>query len=149
MAHINLEDYLENGIHGPKEIKLQEKRKYLGTFRERVIAVLSNSQVCEEEAYQELRDRINRYPEAYMLLNGQIGYEALGKYIKMANACKIPYKMVLNKDYESQFGLVLAGKTAVHIEEIQMRRKVAPLETVEKRKMWSKIMGRLRRLFRL
>ena len=101
MAQINIEDYLENGIHGPKEIKLEEKRKYLGTFRERVIAVLSNSQVCEAEAYQELRDRIKKYPEACMLLNGQIGYEALGKYIKMANACNIPYKMVLNKDYES------------------------------------------------
>ncbi|MDO7488647.1 DUF1694 domain-containing protein [Peribacillus frigoritolerans] len=40
MSRLNVEDYLEQGIHGPKEIKPGERREFLGTLRERVVIVL-------------------------------------------------------------------------------------------------------------
>ena len=36
-----LEEYLEQGIHGKKEINPEERRKFLGTIRERIVIALT------------------------------------------------------------------------------------------------------------
>ena len=45
MVKNEVDEYLQQGIYGIKEIKPEERKKYLGTLRERVIAVLYQSQV--------------------------------------------------------------------------------------------------------
>ena len=54
MVKNEVDEYLQQGIYGIKEIKPEERKKYLGTLRERVIAVLYQSQVLEKEVYPEI-----------------------------------------------------------------------------------------------
>ncbi|MGE7603612.1 YueI family protein [Peribacillus sp. NPDC097675] len=127
-----VEDYLEQGIFGPKEIKPGERKEFLGTLRERVIIVLTKSQVFEKDIYPEIQDKMKQYPQASLLLNGQMDYQYLGKYIKLSNEYSIPYKIVLNKDDHSKLGLVLAEKNAIDKENIYIEEKKKKPQTIKK-----------------
>ena len=136
-----VEDYLEQGIYGTKEIKPGERREFLGTLRERVIIVLTKSQVFENNLYPEIEYRMKQYPRANLLLNGQMDYQYLGKYIKLSNQYNIPYKIVLNKEYNSDLGLVLAEKNAIdkgdiYIENVKEKSKP---KTVKKNSLKARI----------
>jgi uncharacterized protein YueI len=50
-------------------------------------------------------------------------YQYLGKYIKLAMSHDIPYKIVLNKDHNSDLGLVLAESNAINKEEIYIEKQ--------------------------
>jgi uncharacterized protein YueI len=118
----NVEDYLQEGIYGKKEIKGEELKLYLGTYRERVILVLTESQVREKTVYPEIAAHIKCYPDSKLLLNGYIEFEALAKYIQVAKDCKIDYKIVTNKEYHSNNGLVLAAQQAIDKEIITVEK---------------------------
>ncbi|MFJ7638079.1 YueI family protein [Peribacillus sp. NPDC097225] len=136
-----VEDYLEQGIYGTKEIKPGERREFLGTLRERVIIVLTKSQVFENNIYPEIENRMKQYPRANLLLNGQMDYQYLGKYIKLSNQYKIPYKIVLNKEYNSDLGLVLAEKNAIDKGNIyiEKEKEKSKPKTVKKNSLKARI----------
>ena len=54
MTESNVEDYLKQGMYGPKETNPDERRKYLGTLSERIEMALTKAQVMEEEIYKEV-----------------------------------------------------------------------------------------------
>ena len=122
MAKKTVEDILEQGIYGPKEINPEERRKFLGTLRERIVLALFSAQVRGEHVQPELVDEMKRNSGARLYMNGTIDYTYLSKYIKVANQYGIPYKMVTNQGRNTDIGLVLAydhavDKENIHIEE--------------------------------
>lgn len=127
-----VDEYLQQGIYGVKEIKPGERKRYLGTLRERVIAVLYQGQVAETEVYPEIVQLIKQHPKACLFLNGNMTDEYLTKYIELAIEHKIRYKMVFNKEYNTDLGLVLAEEAAVNKEDIYIEKKVIK-EQVEKK----------------
>ncbi|MCK1982927.1 MULTISPECIES: YueI family protein [Peribacillus] len=133
MSRLNVEDYLEQGIHGPKEIKPGERREFLGTLRERVVIVLKKSQVFETNVYPEVEQMMKQYPRSNLFLNGQMDYQYLGKYIKLAMSHNIPYKIVLNKEHNSDLGLVLAENNAINKEEIHIEKKFHAEQVIKKK----------------
>jgi uncharacterized protein YueI len=128
-----VEDYLEQGIHGPKEIKAGERREFLGTLRERVVIALKRSQVFETNVYPEIEQMMKQYPHSKLFLNGQMDYQYLGKYIKLATSHDIPYKIVLNKDHNSDLGLVLAESNAINKEEIYIKKQFHAQQVIKKK----------------
>ncbi|MGG0249122.1 YueI family protein [Peribacillus frigoritolerans] len=133
MSRLKVEDYLEQGIHGPKEIKAGERREFLGTLRERVVIVLKRSQVFETNVYPEIEQMMKQYPRSNLFLNGQMDYQYLGKYIKLAMIHDIPYKIVLNKDHNSDLGLVLAESNAINKEEIYIQKQIHTQQVIKKK----------------
>ncbi|MGE7184395.1 YueI family protein [Peribacillus sp. NPDC006672] len=133
MSRPKVEDYLEQGIYGPKEIKPGERRKYLGTLRERVVIVLKKSQVFEMNVYPEIEQMMKRHPHSNLFLNGQMDYQYLGKYIKLAMSHNIPYKIVLNKDHNSDLGLVLAENNAINNEVIYIEKQNQAIQEIKKK----------------
>ena len=105
IAKPNVDDYLQQGIYGPKEINPDERRQFLGTFRERS-RNCSNSRTSNgrNEVYQEVEQAMKDHPQIQLLLNGHIDYSYLSKYIKMADQYKIDYTMVTNKEHNSEIG---------------------------------------------
>lgn len=148
MSNLKVEDYLEQGIYGPKEIKPGERKEFLGTLRERVLIVLTKSQVFEKDLYPEIEKIMKQYPQANLLLNGQMDYQYLGKYIKLSIRYKIPYKIVLNKEYNSELGLVLAEKDAVDKEEIYVEKKMKVPQLQKKNSLKSTIIKSVKKLLR-
>ncbi|MFJ7509091.1 YueI family protein [Peribacillus simplex] len=133
MSRLKVEDYLEQGIHGPKEIKPGERREFLSTLRERVIIVLKKSQVFETNVYPEIEQMMKQYPRSNLFLNGQMDYQYLGKYIKLAMSHNIPYKIVLNKEQNSNLGLVLAENNAINKEEIYIEKQNHAIQVIKKK----------------
>ena len=63
MTESNVEDYLKQGMYGPKETNPDERRKYLGTLRERIEMALTKAQVMEEEIYKEVELALKNHPQ--------------------------------------------------------------------------------------
>src|SRR4051812_37368874 len=123
MPKSDLDEYLQQGIYGPKVTNPDERRKFLGTIRERIEVALTQSQVMEKVIYPEVEKKMKAHSQTHLLLNGQIDYRYLSKYIKKANQLNIHYTIVTNKEYNSEIGLVLAHEKAVDQEEIYVTSK--------------------------
>lgn len=118
----HLDEYIQQGIHGPREINPDERRKFLGTLRERVVVVLTKSQVREPGTYKEVENLMAKNKEATLFLNGNMNYSYLSDYIKLANKVGNKFSLSTNKEHDSDLGLVLAYDHAVDIENIYITK---------------------------
>ena len=123
MPKSDLDEYLQQGIYGPKVTNPDERRKFLGTIRERIEVALTQAQVMEKAIYPEVEKKMKAYSQTHLFLNGHMDYRYLSKYIKKANQCNIHYTIVTNKEYHSEIGLVLAHEKAVDREDIYITAK--------------------------
>lgn len=126
MSNQNVDEYLQQGIHGPKQIKPDERRRFLGTLRERVVVAMTQAEVYKEGVVPELKTLLSQNREAHLYLNGNIDYPALSKYIKAAGNAGVAYTIVTNKEYDSDLGLVLAYDYAIDKEDITLSQKSKP-----------------------
>lgn len=145
MTKHSVEDYLKQGIYGPKQLKPAERRLYLGTFRERVIIVLTKLQVGKDDVYNEVINLMEENSDAQLLLNGHMNYSFLSKYIKHATDIGLSYTVVTNADYNSEYGLVLAHNYAINKDDIYINDELDSQST--ERKQTSKIKAFFKRLF--
>ncbi|CAM3959474.1 YueI family protein [Lederbergia lenta] len=122
MKNSNVDEYLQNGIYGTKQIKPEERKKFLGTLRERIVSVLTKSQVMEHGVYPEVETLMDEHPEATMLLNGDLDYSFLSDYIHLARKKNIPFSIVANQNTKTDIGLVLAYDYAINKEEIYITK---------------------------
>ncbi len=127
MTKQNVDDYLQQGIHGTKEIKPEERKQFLGTIRERVLLALTQSQIRENKIFQEVQDACKKNTGVHMYLNGHMNYHFLSKYVKLASTNNMEYTLVTNKDYNSDLGLVLAFDHAIDKDDIYIREKGKPI----------------------
>ncbi|MEO2077217.1 MAG: YueI family protein [Bacillus sp. (in: firmicutes)] len=134
MKKPSVEEVLQQGIYGAMETKPDERRKYLGTLRERIIVAMKKSQVAEAQVYPQVEQLMKENPKAHLFLNGNMSYEDLSKYVKMANKQKIEHTIVTNKEHDSEIGLVLAMDHAIDKEEIYITKKIAVQEAAKKSK---------------
>ncbi|MBP2240906.1 uncharacterized protein YueI [Cytobacillus eiseniae] len=128
-----IDDYIQQGIYGDKQTKPDERRKYLGTLRERIVIVLTQSQVREAGIYKQVIDAYKENRKAHLYLNGNMSYSELSKYTKAAGDYSIEYTIVTNKEYNSEIGLVLAYDHAIDKEDIYVHK-----ETVKPKQIKSK-----------
>jgi uncharacterized protein YueI len=129
----DVEDYLQEGMLGVLENKPDERRKYLGTLRERVVVALTQGQVRESGIYKEsLQSLMKEHLNTKLILNGNMDYSSLSEYIKLADQYNIPYTMTVNSDYNSEFGLLLAYDYAIDKEEIMLNENNDSDDTEEK-----------------
>lgn len=100
----------------------RKKKKYLGTFRERVIVALSESEVLSKKLLPELTQKMKENPDAKVLLNGSLDYMMLRPYIKLAEETNHEFSIVQREVGETDIFLVLAAKQEVDIENIQLEK---------------------------
>ncbi|TRZ36137.1 DUF1694 domain-containing protein [Niallia circulans] len=131
MTNPNLDDYLQQGMYGAKETKPEERRKFLGTIRERVVLALLQNQVSEANIYKEAEEAIKSNKGAKLYLNGHLDYSYLSKYLKLANEQNMEYTMVTNNDYNSEIGLLIAYDHAVDKQDIYVTEPTADKITDE------------------
>ncbi|WP_042346882.1 YueI family protein [Bacillus massiliigorillae] len=118
MSKKTVDEIIEQGIYGAKEINPDERRKFLGTLRERIVIALTASQVRANQVQPEVEDAIKNNKEAKLYVNGNVDYSYLSKYIKVAQNNNVSYTIVTNKEHNSEIGLVLAYDHAIDKEDI-------------------------------
>ncbi|WAA09192.1 YueI family protein [Fervidibacillus albus] len=119
----NLDDYLQKGLYGEKKTKAGERQRFLGTLRERIILALFEDQIYEYKVYPEVEREMANHPNARLLLNGEISYEYLSKYVKIANQKGIPFTIVEDLVDDTDIGLVLTYDYAINKEQIFIEKK--------------------------
>ncbi|WP_342514379.1 YueI family protein [Sporosarcina sp. FSL K6-1522] len=119
----SVDDYIQRGIYGDRETKPSERRKFLGTIRERIVIALTQAQVREHGIYPQVEEAIKENKKARLYLNGHMSSEDLAKYRKIASSYQVHYKTVTNKDHKSPIGLVLAYDYAIDKEEIYVEKE--------------------------
>jgi uncharacterized protein YueI len=129
-----VDEVLQQGIYGTLETKPDERRKFLGTLRERIIVALTKSQVGEMEVYPQVEQHMKEKPQAHLFLNGNMSYESLSKYVKLATKYKVEHTIVTNKEHDSEIGLVLAMEHAIDKEDIYITKKAPVQQEVKKNK---------------
>ena len=124
-----VDEILQQGIHGPKETKPDERRRFFSTsLRERVVVALMSEPGNGTEVYQDVANLMKENSAAHLFLNGNLDYSYLSKYITIAKKVKIEFTIVTNKDYDSDLGLVLAHNEAIDKEEIFVTKKFLPMK---------------------
>ncbi|MFK4997709.1 YueI family protein [Bacillus sp. N9] len=133
MKNTNVDDYLQAGIYGHKQIKPEERRKFLGTIRERIAIALTKGQVMENGIYSEVIQLMDQYPDATLLLNGDLDYSYLSDYIQRARAKNISYSIVTNQENQTRIGLVLTCDYAIHREDIYITKQTQKNRSLKRR----------------
>mgnify|MGYP001350325258 CR=1 len=126
MEKEDVKDYLLRGLHGPPELRPEEKKRYLGEFRERVVLALSQKQVRSPDIPRQVEEALDRWPDVTIVLNGKMEYAALSKYIRLANERGVPYRKVHDQEHETDVGLVLAAPTAVDVPCVDVPDEASP-----------------------
>ena len=124
----NIDDYIQQGIYGPKETKPDERRKFLGTTRLEIVIALTQEQVKEKGIYSKVEDAIKENRKARLLLNGNINHKVLLKYTKIASKYDVSYRYVTNGKHNSEIGLVLAHDYVVDKDEIYVKKEISIAE---------------------
>ncbi|HLR02149.1 MAG TPA: YueI family protein [Virgibacillus sp.] len=118
MTRKNVEDYLTEGMYGVRRPKEAEREHYLGTLRERIVIVLSKGQVMTDNSLAELEEAIRAYPDATLLINGNIAYRFYKKEKDIADKHNIPYTVITNEENDTDIGAVLTCDYAIDKEDI-------------------------------
>lgn len=127
----NVEDYLEKGMYGAKEINPEEKKKFLGTYRERVILAMHKEDVLAGKFFEEIKQAMQADPQARLLLNSQLSYDYLRPYIHLAEKYHHAFSLVTRKAEETDVYLVLTATVAVDKETIFLSENTADLPEKE------------------
>lgn len=115
-----LEERVTHGIYGAPELKKEERSRYLGQFRERVLIALTVAQVEEPGVYAEVMDAL-RDPRARMLiLRRDVQLDRASDYIELALEQQIAFKRVDEPGFKGSIGLVVVANDAVDVPEVQI-----------------------------
>ncbi|WP_207695246.1 hypothetical protein DOK67_0001209 [Enterococcus sp. DIV0212c] len=125
MAQDDLQKHLDNAMYGTPQLKPEEQRKYMGTFRERCYLTMTITQMKNAEDKENFLKEMTLHPDATVLLNGAMEITLQSTYIKLINERKVKFTVVNDfvENKPDALGLVLTAKEAVNEEVIDVEEK--------------------------
>lgn len=115
-----LEKYTEYGLSGSPQIKADEKKRWLGEFRERVVFALTYEQINRKEAVKIVGEKCKDNKVKKIILEDRVQESIAEKFMDLANKYNKYYKMIDIKNEKKEIALVLASDEAVDEEEVLM-----------------------------
>lgn len=119
MSNKDVNDYLTEGMYGTRLPKEEERKKYLGTLRERIVLALTIGQVMSDKGIQALENAMkNHHQDTKLLLNGRVSNRFLSEEKALANQFNIPYTIINDGDSDTDIGAVLTYDYAIDKTDI-------------------------------
>ncbi len=115
-----LEKALSAGIMGKPQLRREEKRRFLGEFRERVIRALTLEQVHEEGVYPEIMESINDPRADKLVVSSRADLYRAREYILLAQEHGLSFTTVDSPEHRGEIGLIVVSNSAVDEEEIMV-----------------------------
>ncbi|MFG6116564.1 YueI family protein [Halobacillus sp. MO56] len=142
----DVDDYLQEGIYGARETKPAERKRFLGTLRERIVLALTKGQVMKNKGLDDLEREIKANPKAKLLLNGNISYRFLKDYKAVADKHGMHHTTISNRETQTDIGAVLTYDHAIEKQQIFLEEaeEESTSETVQENKG---ITGFLKKIF--
>lgn len=102
------------GYHGTPEYKKEEKRNFIGEFRERVLLALTKDKIGDKKYYPVIEEALKDKRAKKLLMNGKfISYNHETEYRKLAEKQNISYTTVHDRKLTGDIALVIASDKAV------------------------------------
>ncbi|MUV38343.1 uncharacterized protein JNUCC1_02181 [Lentibacillus sp. JNUCC-1] len=146
MSKKNVDDYLTEGIHGPRRPKEGERAYFLGTLRERIVLALTKGQVMTDKSLAKLEEALKEHPDATLLINGTISYRFLKAEKDLANKYNVAYTVITNEETDTDIGAVLTYDFAIDREDIFVEDEVVS-NNPKPQKDNGSLLGKIKRLF--
>jgi len=108
-----LEKTAREGAFGPQEIKKGEKNRFLGEYRERVIAYLDQKQLKEKAVYPEIREIMQRSDADKLIVRGDMPKDKTKKYKDWAREFELQFTRKNSPEFRGEVALEIAGNQAV------------------------------------
>lgn len=112
----DVEDYIKSHMYGQPQIKPDEKRAFLGNFKERVALALTVGQLRNSKTKQLVADVMKRYPQYHLYLNARLSQTFITRYMGLAVSLNYQFTIITqetmrvkNKELaEDDMGLTIA-----------------------------------------
>lgn len=144
----NVQNRLDQAMNGgtPK-INPDEQRRYLGTFKERVLLAIPNSSVLNPEAIANVEKLILNNPDLIIIINGNLSPTKQSPYIKIATKNNTKFTLKTDKIYGTKaddYGIVVASQNAVNQNEIEFHPQSTKSEPkiATKKTFWQKLFNK-------
>lgn len=147
---MNVEQKLEKSMYGPPKVKPDEQKKYLGTFRERVVIAVAN-QYATQQKYQtifkaKLTEDNQVFKSLTMKINDSIDIRVKIKYMKIAKALNIKSTVVSENisNNANAYAIVVHSDQAENIEVIDIEKlniDISKNNTPKKKNFFGKLFG--------
>ncbi|WP_129596082.1 DUF1694 domain-containing protein [Anaerophilus nitritogenes] len=122
MTHNDLEKYVQYGVTGTPQIKADEKRIWLGEFRERVVFALTYDQIYKEEAIKVVKEKCKDERVKKIIIENNIRSEIAEKFMDISKEFQKDYKTIDMGDKKGDIALVLASDDAVEENNIILEK---------------------------
>jgi len=120
----DLQQHLDNSLYGTPQLKPDEQRKYLGTFRERCYLQMTLAQMRNQDLQDCLKTHVTDFEGAHCLMNNQVSDTLQADYIQILAAAAIPFTIVSsNQKSDDAIGLLLVASEAVDESIIDIAEK--------------------------
>lgn len=120
----DLQQHLDNSLYGTPQLKPDEQRKYLGTFRERCYLQMTLAQMRNQTLQDCLKTHVTDFEGAHCLMNNQVSDTLQADYIQILAAAAIPFTIVSsNQKSDDAIGLLLVASEAVDQSIIDIAEK--------------------------
>lgn len=143
MSEQNLQDRLEQGMYGKPQLKPDEKRKYLGNFRERVYVIVTFDECKQTSARHQLKKIMMKFPNHQLFINGQLPTELQKKLIQIAQETKSHFTVVDTSlpENKSDLAAVYAGDEPAGVSSIDLPKTEELTSNLEQKKQsfWQKL----------
>lgn len=114
----DLSEFIKSHAFGVPQIKPDEKRAFLGNFRERVAMAVTVKQLADARMYYLLDEVLTKYPQYRLYLNGRMPSDMVDQYMEQALRHNYPFTIMAQSGMRVQhgvaqndFGWVLAHPT--------------------------------------
>ncbi|MCH4169858.1 MAG: YueI family protein [Lactobacillus sp.] len=80
----DVEDFIKTHMYGTPQLKPDEKRAFLGSFKERVALALTVAQIRNPKTLAMVKGIMQRYPQYHLYLNAKLSQTYLTEYMGLA-----------------------------------------------------------------
>lgn len=127
MAGDDINERLSESLYGTPQLKPDEQRKYLGTFRERVALTLDQGEAQQPQFIDVLHNELDSHPEYHLLINGNASETALNNLTDLSDSVDNPAKVLAGKaapdGMDALAAVVCTEKTALNLDEVDVAKR--------------------------
>ena len=109
-----LERAVQAGIHGTPQLRPDEKRRYLGFFRERVIQAVTFRQLQTAEGFQVIKEALSDSRGVELVIHKKARTRAM-PLIAQARKQGLDFTIVSNPNLRGEVGVILVARDAVDV----------------------------------
>ncbi|NLL48167.1 MAG: YueI family protein [Firmicutes bacterium] len=117
-----LENAIQAGIHGTPQLRPDEKRRYLGFFRERVIQAVTFQQILTPQGMQVMEEAMKDVRGVELVIHKRARTRAM-PLIVQARKQGLDFTIVSNPNLKGEVAVLLVARDAVDVPVLYAEQK--------------------------